>query len=131
MALGKLLTAALLISTSPAQAQNSTFDSAYESLFTLSNIFNRMVDRMNDDEKEKHEQALLTALNNLDNGERVKWYNDATGNHGMVEVMATMNLGGRLCRKLQSSMIIYKSKRFYETTACLEERNGSWSFSYK
>jgi surface antigen len=90
-----------------------------------------MIDKMNDDEKEKHEQALLTALNNLDNGERVKWYNDATGNHGMVEVMATMNLGGRLCRKLQSSMVIYKSKRFYDVMACLDERNGSWNFSYK
>ena len=131
MVLGKLLTAALLISTSPVHAQNTKFNSVNESLFTFSNIFNRMIDRMNDDEKDKHTDALFTALNSLNNGEIIKWYNDPTGNHGMVEIMATMNLGGQLCRKVQSTMTIYKSKRFYETTACLDERNGSWSFSHK
>ena len=98
MVAGISLTVALL--NNPAQAQNRTYNSANESFFNLSRIFNKMFDRMSDEDTQKYHGALFTALNNLDNGEVARWYSDTTGNHGTVEIMATMPNGGNLCRRV-------------------------------
>ena len=128
MAVGILSTAALLIN--PAQAQNRTYNSANESFFSLSRIFNKMFDRMSEEDTQKYHGALFTALNNLDNGEVARWYSDTTGNHGTVEIMATMPNGGNLCRRVYVNIFTEKGKKSAESWACMEG-NGSWSFSYK
>jgi surface antigen len=128
MAVGILSTAALL--TNPAQAQNRTYNSANESFFNLSRIFNKMFDRLSDEDSQKYYGALFTALNNLDNGEVARWYSDTTGNHGTVEIMATMPSGGQLCRRVYVVIFTEKGKKTAESWAC-QEANGSWNFSYK
>lgn len=127
MALGILSTAVLL--TNPVQAQ-SAYNRAHESIFNLSNIFNKMFDRLSDEDMQKHYGALFTALNNLDNGEVAKWYSDTTGNRGTVEIMATMPTGGKLCRRVYVNIFTDKGRKNYESWACMED-NGSWNFSYK
>ena len=128
MAVGILSTAALLIN--PVQAQNRTYNSANESFFSLSRIFNKMFDRMSEEDTQKYHGALFTALNNLDNGEVARWYSDTTGNHGTVEIMATMPNGGNLCRRVYVNIFTEKGKKSAESWACMEG-NGSWNFSYK
>ena len=127
MAVGILSTVALL--TSPVQAQSS-YNRAYESLFSLSNLFNKMFDKLPDEDMKKHHGALFTALNNLDNGEVARWYSDTTGNYGTVEIMATMPSGGTLCRRVYVVIVTEKGKKNYESWAC-QEANGAWNFSYK
>ena len=128
MAVGILSTAALLTNT--VQAQNRTYNNASESLFNLSRIFNKMFDRMSDEDTHKYHGALFTALNNLDNGEIARWYSDTTGNYGTVEIMATMPNGGTLCRRVYVNNFTEKGKKSAESWAC-QEANGSWNFSYK
>ena len=128
MAVGILSTAALLTNTS-VQAQSS-YNRAYESFFNLSNLFNKMFDKLPDEDMKKHHGALFTALNNLDNGEVARWYSDTTGNHGTVEIMATMPNGGQLCRRVYVNIFTEKGKKSAESWACMEG-NSSWSFSYK
>ena len=127
MAVGILSTAALL--NNPVQAQSS-YNRAHESLFNLSNFFNKMFDKLPDEDMRKHHGALFTALNNLDNGEVARWYSDTTGNYGTVEIMATMPNGGQLCRRVYVVIVTEKGKKNYESWAC-QEAKGSWSFSYK
>jgi len=127
MAVGILSTAALL--TSPVQAQSS-YNRTYESFFSLSNLFNKMFDKLPDEDMKKHHGALFTALNNLDNGEVARWYSDTTGNYGTVEIMATMPNGGTLCRRVYVVIVTEKGKKNYESWAC-QEANGAWNFSYK
>ena len=128
MVVGILSTAALLIN--PVQAQNRAYNNAYESFFNLSNIFNKMFDKLPEEDMQKHYGALFTALNNLDNGEVARWYSDTTGNHGTVEIMATMPSGGTLCRRAYVNIVTQKGKKNYESWAC-QESSGSWNFSYK
>jgi surface antigen len=89
-----------------------------------------MFDKLPDEDMKKHHGALFTALNNLDNGEVARWYSDTTGNHGTVEIMATMPSGGTLCRRVYVNIVTEKGKKNYESWAC-QEANGSWNFSYK
>ena len=128
MAVGILSTAALLGNTL-VQAQSS-YNRTYESVFTLSNFFNKLFGRLPDEDLKKHHGALFTALNNLDNGEVARWYSDTSDNHGTVEIIATMPNGGTLCRRVYVNIFTEKGKQNYESWAC-QEANGAWNFSYK
>jgi surface antigen len=130
MALGISLIVAMSINCATALAQNNTFNNAWESLYKLGNIFNRMFDTLSEDDMKKHYGALFTALNNLNNGEIAKWYSNTSGNHGTVEVIATMPNGGILCRKVYVNIVTEKSKKHYDSWACMDGK-GEWDFNYR
>ena len=123
MVVGKLLTAAALIVSTPAEAQLRWSESAY----SIINSFNRMFDRLSEGDQRKHTQAVLTAVANLDNGEFVRWYSDDSYNHGIVEIIMTTRLSGRLCRRVYSTVITEKSKENKEYWACMSS-DGRWDF---
>lgn len=123
MVVGKLLTAAALIVSTPAQAQLRWSESAY----SIINSFNRMFDRLSEGDQRKHTQAVLTAVGNLDNGEFVRWYSDDSYNHGIVEIVATSQLSGRLCRRVYTTVITEKSRENKEFWGCMGS-DGAWDF---
>jgi len=128
MVVGILSTATLL--GNPIVQAQSSYNRAYESLFGLSNLFNKMFDKLPDEDTKKHYGALFTALNNLDNGEVARWYSDTTGNYGTVEIMATMPNGGQLCRRVYVDIFTEKGRKNYESWAC-QDGKGQWSFNYR
>jgi len=123
MVVGKLLTAAVLIASTPAQAQMRWS----ESMYGIITSFNRIFDRLSEDDRRKHQQAVYTAVANLDNGEFVRWYSDDSYNHGIVEIVATAQLSGRLCRRVYSTVITEKRKEFNEFWGCMD-RDSTWHF---
>ena len=123
MVVGKLLTAAVLIASTPAQAQMRWS----ESMYGIITSFNRIFDRLSEDDRRKHQQAVYTAVANLDNGEFVRWYSDDSYNHGIVEIVATAQLSGRLCRRVYSTVITEKRKEFNEFWGCMD-RDNTWHF---
>ena len=123
MVVGKLLTAAVLIVSTPAEAQLRWSESAY----SIINSFNRIFDRLSEGDHRKHTQAVLTAVANLDNGEFVRWYSDDSYNHGIVEIVATSQLSGRLCRRVYSTIVTEKSRENSEYWGCMGG-DGQWSF---
>jgi hypothetical protein len=123
MVLGKLLTVIALGSALPVHAQNR----ATESVITLYNIFNKMFDRATDVDKQKMQGAVYTALNNLENGEELKWYNDQSGNRGTVEIVVTTTMNGELCRRFYASFYTDRKDRHFEAWACYNERNRAWN----
>jgi len=123
MVVGKLLTAAVLIVSTPVQAQLRWSESAY----SIINSFNRMFDRLSEGDQRKHMQAVLTAVGNLDNGEFVRWYSDDSYNHGIVEIVATSQLSGRLCRRVYQTIITEKRRDHSEYWGCMSG-DGQWNF---
>ena len=130
MVAGILLTAVLSINTGLARAQNSTFNNAVESISRIANAFNQMFDRLSDEDMQKYYGALFTALNNLDNGEVARWYGDRSGNHGTVEIVATLPNGGQLCRRVYVNVVTAKGNKNFESWACMDGKE-QWSFSYR
>jgi len=124
MVVGKLLTVAALTIGSPAQAQIRMS----EGMYTLYNAVVRMMDGLSTHDRRKYEQAVYTALANLDNGEVVRWYSDTSYNHGAVEVAATARLSGRLCRRIYTSVHTEKSQVNDDRWACLNESTNLWEF---
>jgi surface antigen len=123
MVVGKLLTAAVLIVNTPAHAQLRWSESAY----SIINSFNRMFDRLSEGDQRKHMQAVLTAVGNLDNGEFVRWYSDDSYNHGIVEIVATSQLSGRLCRRVYQTIVTEKRRDHSEYWGCMSG-DGQWNF---
>ena len=123
MVVGKLLTAAALIVSTPAEAQLRWS----ESMYGIITSFNRMFDRLSESDKRKHIQTVLTAISNMDNGEIVRWYSDDSYNHGIVEIVATSRLSGRLCRRVYSSIITERRRDDVEYWACMDS-DGTWFF---
>jgi surface antigen len=124
MVVGKLLTVAVLTVGSTAHAQIRMSESMYK----LYNAIVKMTDGLTTDDRRKYEQAVYTALANLDNGEFVRWYSDDSYNHGIVEVVATAKLSGQTCRRIYTTVITEKSKTAEERWACYNESTKLWEF---
>ncbi|NBR61500.1 MAG: hypothetical protein EBT86_07585 [Actinobacteria bacterium] len=82
---------------------------------------------LSESDKRKHIQTVLTAISSMDNGEVVRWYSDDSYNHGIVEIVATSRLSGKLCRRVYSSIITEKIRDDVEYWACMS-RDGTWHF---
>ena len=124
MVVGKLLTVAALTVGNTAHAQLRMSESVYQ----LYNAFKRMTDSLTSDDRRKYEQAVYTALANLDNGEFVRWYSDDSYNHGIVEVVATARMNGQICRRIYATVITEKSRTNDERWACYNESTKLWEF---
>jgi surface antigen len=124
MVVGELLTVAALTIGSTAHAQITMSESMYK----LFNAIVKMTDGLTTDDRRKYEQAVYTALANLDNGEFVRWYSDDSYNHGIVEVVATAKLSGQTCRRIYTTVITAKSKTTDERWGCYNESTKLWEF---
>lgn len=124
MVVGKLLMVVALTVGNTAHAQLRMSESVYQ----LYNAFKRMTDSLTSDDRRKYEQAVYTALANLDNGEFVRWYSDDSYNHGIVEVVATARMNGQICRRIYATVITEKSRTNDERWACYNESTKLWEF---
>ena len=76
----------------------------------------------------KQEQAILLALNMLENGLRKFWYNNKTGTNGKVVVLSTIPMGSGYCRTIASTLH-YKGKiRNFKEDVCKETGHKGWRF---
>jgi surface antigen len=75
-----------------------------------------------------HTQAVYHALNSLDNGESVEWYNDRNNSHGKARIVYTIPGGGTICRRIHSWVQIGNSSNNFEDTACYNNNTNTWTF---
>jgi surface antigen len=80
------------------------------------------------EDQRTHLQAILTALNNLQNGEIAEWFNPYTNNDGQVRVVYTTNTGNGFCRVFQTLVRINGDVTQYQETACVSGDKNSWNF---
>ena len=122
---GKLLMVVALIGNSTAVAQVQI--PLPETIFRLSEAFKKIFDPLSADDRRKHHQAVLSAVSTLDNGEVIRWYSDTSYNHGVVEIIMTSQLSGKLCRKIYTSVNTERHKETDQFWGCLNS-DGMWEF---
>lgn len=125
MVVGSILTAAVLTVSNPVDAQVQIPVPA--SVYNLSQSLSRLFNPMTADDTRKHHGAVLTAVSTLDNGEHIRWYSDDSYNHGVVEIIATAQLSGKLCRRVYTTVVTSRSRDTQEFWGC-HNGDGSWEF---
>jgi len=120
------LTAAALIVSTNVNAQIDI--RVPEGVWNVKNSLVRLFDGLSDHDRRKHQQAMYTALSNLDNGEVMRWYSDDSYNHGLVEIVMTQRLSGKLCRRVYAQVNTERRRQAQEHWACLDESTGMWEF---
>jgi surface antigen len=131
MVLGKLF---LILSLNTAQAQSwsspaftgwaNPTDSA-SIVFNMAKWFSASLSK---EDKMRHQQAVYHALNNLENGELVEWFNNATDSQGKVQISYTWPAGGTICRRVYSFVRKDTNARSYQDTACMDNNQKTWTF---
>ena len=75
-----------------------------------------------------HSRAVIFALNNVDTGDVVEWYNDQNASHGKVRISATWTGSGNTCRQVQSYVITGRNSFTYSDRACYNSNINTWIF---
>jgi surface antigen len=75
-----------------------------------------------------HSQAVYHALNSLDNGETVEWYNDRGNSYGKARIVYTIPGSGTICRRIHSLVRVGDRENNYEDTACYSNNTNTWTF---
>lgn len=92
------------------------------------NTWQTISGRISDSDKQKHEHAAYYALEHLDNGETIKWYNPRTNSNGYVQIAMTWMNGGQSCRRLYGQVQTEKFNRSFTDTACYNPSTNAWRF---
>lgn len=134
MVLGKLLTFTIFINChaqsweSPSREDYVRSDTVPSVLFNVWNTFSM---RIKESDRQKHEQAVYYALENLDNGETIKWLNPQTNSSGQIQIAVTWMNGGLSCRRIYSSIRTEKFNKSFSDTACYNPSTNVWRFLNK
>lgn len=86
---------------------------------------------LNAEEKEKQQEAVFFALNNLDNGQLVEWYHTDRDSYGQVRPVQSYPSGGGYCRTIHSLISVNNNERSFTETACKGSGHKGWRFIRK
>ena len=92
------------------------------------NISKWFTTRLKPEDQALHSQAVYHALNNLENGELVEWFNDRTDAQGKARIVYTYPGNGDVCRRVHSWVRFGADSRSYEDTACFNASINNWNF---
>jgi surface antigen len=80
-------------------------------------------------DRDTHTMTVVHAMENLDNGDVVEWYNTVNDTAGRVRVVMTYPVQGGVCRKFFSEVRIKNTIRDYNEQGCKTMDSRYWSFS--
>jgi surface antigen len=75
-----------------------------------------------------HTQSVYHALNNLENGELVEWFNHRTDAQGKTRIVYTYPGSGNICRRVHSWVRFGADEKSFQDTACYNNTTNSWNF---
>ena len=131
MVLGKLCLI-LVCTNSSAQSfegpVNNTWLSSDSAIHVLINLTRYFGTQLKPQDKALHRHAVYHALNNLENGEGVEWFNDRTDAQGKARIVMTMPNNGSVCRRIHSWVRLGADERSFEDTACYNVTTKTWNF---
>ena len=84
--------------------------------------------RLNKTEKKLHESAVFFMLNEVPNGEIVRWYSKTRLANGKVRVIHSYQISGGYCRTYQAYIKLNGKERHMTNNACKYIGSPSWSF---
>ena len=83
---------------------------------------------MSDEDKKKHQQIVLFALNSLDPGQTAVWHNNSTDSEGKATIAVRYATSGGTCCRIYSFVRIKNNQRTYSDTACIDGNSKTWTF---
>lgn len=79
-------------------------------------------------DRDKHEQCVYFALDNLFLGEKCDWYSDIGSTSGQVKVVAHRQMSPGSCSTLFNAVYHKNKWMTWQDTACKNSSNGQWRF---
>lgn len=131
MALGKLC---LILACSNANAQSwgqplyNNWVRGESASALIYNITVHFSSKLNKEDREIHARAVYHALDNLDNGEVVEWFNDKNGSRGVVKIAYSWSASGLVYRRIYSWVQYGQYQRTFEDTAYQPAHTRTWNF---
>jgi len=104
---------------------NHTGNSAGSSIYR---IIENTVWRMPPEAASKHTQTVFFAINNLYDGEVMRWQDAKSNTSGSVKIVMTETYGGSYCRLLNSQVWYETKTRNLSEYACSTNNGQSWTF---
>jgi hypothetical protein len=127
-----LICSSLLTSTAFAQSwQSPAFENwadprtGYGIAFNIAKWFGSS---LSDEDKKKHQQIVLFALNSLDPGQTAVWHNNSTDSEGKATIAVRYATSGGTCCRIYSFVRIKNNQRTYSDTACIDGNSKTWTF---
>ena len=93
--------------------------------YNMSKFFSK---RLKPEDQALHSQSVYHALNNLENGEVVEWFNDRTDAQGKTRIVYTFPANGHICRRVHSWVRFGIDSKNFEDTACFNTVLNTWKF---
>ena len=84
--------------------------------------------RLNSTERKLHESAVFFMLNEVPNGEIVRWYSKDRLANGKVRVIHSYQISGGYCRTYQAYIKLNGKERHMTNNACKYIGAGTWVF---
>lgn len=92
------------------------------------NISKYLSKRLKPEDQAMHSQSVYHALNNLENGELVEWFNHRTDAQGKARIVYTYPGNGDICRRVHSWVRYGRDEKSFQDTACYNNTSKAWVF---
>ena len=86
---------------------------------------------LTEEDRQKQQESVFFALNNLDNGQVVSWHNETNSTFGQVKAVASFPQGSGYCRIIFTQISKENKIRDFRETACRESGFDGWRFVQK
>ena len=93
------------------------------------NFMRNNMGKLTNEDREKQDQAVYFALDNLEEGKVVAWHNMKSDTHGFVKVVASYPHGGGYCRVVFTQIKKKDKIRDFKETACRDVAYQGWQFT--
>ena len=80
------------------------------------------------EDKKKQQQAIFYALDNLSEGEIIRWHNDDSNSWGKIKIVSSYPHGSGYCRVIFSQISKKGKIRDFKETACKDVAYDGWLF---
>lgn len=92
------------------------------------NVTKWFTKRLKPEDQAMHSQSVYHALNNLENGEVVEWFNHRTDAQGKARIVYTYPGSGNICRRIHSWVRFGADEKSFQDTACYNNTTNTWIF---
>jgi len=79
-------------------------------------------------DRDKHEQCIFFALDNMELGERCDWYSNKSSANGTVQVMSHRPTGSGYCTTLYNTVFYRGKSNSWQELACKSGTGNQWRF---
>ena len=79
-------------------------------------------------DRDKHEQCIFFALDNMQLGERCDWYSNSSSANGTVQVVSHSPTGSGYCTTLFNTVFYRGKNNSWQDTACKQGAGNQWRF---